>query len=209
LVNETISLYQFEGEGRYLKNLNQFIYDPEGTSRIEVVSMGDEVIPDNVIRTWRAQKNNYSRLIDSDLIVVQGGKDDSEERYQFINELYESKKEELLTKEARIALLEEELAVAQKMAQKQIPFAEISTEAKTNYEELSHLSFSYKITTDFSKTDTIPVFLARWKREMASAEQQKQQQKLMRWLRLRLKDSTIQVQTEPNPVLQGTFGVPF
>ena len=209
LVNETIGLYQFEGEGRYLKNLNQFIYDPEGTSRIEVVSMGDEVIPDNVIRTWRAQKNNYSRLIDSDLIVVQGGKDDSEERYQFINELYESKKEELLTKEARIALLEEELAVAQKMAQKQIPFAEISTEAKTNYEELCHLSFSYKITTDFSKTDTIPVFLARWKREMASAEQQKQQQKLMRWLRLRLKDSTIQVQTEPNPVLQGTFGVPF
>ena len=209
LVNETIGLYQFEGEGRYLKNLNQFIYDPEGTSRIEVVSMGDEVIPDNVIRTWRAQKNNYSRLIDTELIVVQGGKDDSEERYQFINELYESKKEELQTKEAQIALLEEELAVARKMSQKQIPFSEISAEAKTNYEELSHLSFSYKITTDFSKMDTIPVFLARWNQSIASGEIQKQHQKLTRWLRLRLKDSTIQVQAESNSAPPGTFGVPF
>ena len=209
LVNETIGVYQFEGEGRYLKNLNQFIYDPEGSSRIEVVCMGDEVIPDNVIRTWRAQKNNYSRLIDTELVVVQGGKDDSEERYQFINELYESKKEELQTKEAQIALLEEELAVARRMSQKQIPFSEISAEAKTNYEELSNLSFSYKITTDFSKTDTIPVFLARWKQDIATGEQQKQHQKLTRWLRLRLKDSTIQVQAEANPVLPGTFGAPF
>ena len=209
LVSETIGLYQFEGEGRYLKNLNQFIYDPEGTSRIEVVSMGDEVIPDNVIRTWRAQKNNYSRLIDTELIVVQGGKDDSEERYQFINELYESKKAELQTKEARIALLEEELAVARQMSQKQIPFPEISAEAKTNYEELNQLSFSYKITTDFSKTDTIPVFLARWNQNIASGEREKQHQKLTRWLRLRLKDSTIQVQTEANPALPNTFGAPF
>ena len=209
LINETIGLYQFEGEGRYLKNLNQFIYDPEGASRIEVVSMGDEVIPDNVIRTWRAQKNNYSRLIDTELIVVQGGKDDSEERYQFINELYESKKAELQTKEAQIALLEEELAVAKQMSQKQIPFSEISAEAKTNYEELSNLSFSYKITTDFSKTDTIPVFLARWKGSMATGEMQKQHQKLSRWLRLRLKDSTIQVQAESNSAPPGTFGAPF
>ena len=209
LVNETIGLYQFEGEGRYLKNLNQFIYEPEGTSRIEVVSMGDEVIPDNVIRTWRAQKNNYSRLIETELIVVQGGKDDSEERYQFINELYESKKEELQTKEAQIALLEEELAVARKMSQKRIPFSEISAEAKTNYEELSHLSFSYKITTDFSKMDTIPVFLARWNQNIASGEIQKQHQKLTRWLRLRLKDSTIQVQAESSSAPPGTFGVPF
>lgn len=209
LVNETIGVYQFEGEGRYLKNLNQFIYDPEGTSRIEVVCMGDEVIPDNVIRTWRAQKNNYARLIDTELVVVQGGKDDSEQRYQFINELYESKKEELQTKESRIALLEEELAAARKMSQKQIPFPEISAEAKTNYEDLSHLSFSYKIITDFSKTDTIPVFIARWKEGMATGEQQKQHQKLARWLRLRLKDSTIQVQAESNSAPPGTFVVPF
>jgi len=171
--------------------------------------MGDEVIPDNVIRTWRAQKNNYSRLIEAELIVVQGGKDDSEERYQFINELYESKKAELQSKEAQIALLEEELAVARQFSLRQIPFSDISAEAKTNYEELSHLSFSYKIITDFSKTDTIPVFLARWKSSMATGDMQKQHEKLARWLRLRLKDSTIQVQTESNSAPPGTFGVPF
>lgn len=209
LVNETIGMYQYDGEGRYLRNLNNFIYDPEGTSRIEVVSMGDEVIPDNVIRTWRAQKNNYSRLIDAELIVVQGGKDDSEERYQFINELYESKKEELQSKEAQIALLEEELAVARRMSLKQIPFSDISAEAKTNYEELSQLSFSYKITTDFSKTDTLPVFIARWKEGIASGELQKQHQKLTQWLQLRLKDSTIQVQAESSSAPQGTSGVLF
>ena len=209
LVNETIGVYQFEGEGRYLRNLNQFVYDPEGISRIEVVCMGDEAIPDNVIRTWRAQKNNYSRLIDTDLIVVQGGKDDTEERYQFINELYESKKAELQTKEAQIALLEEELAVAQKMSEKQIPFSEISAEAKANYEELNNLSFSYQITTDFSKTDTVPVFMVRWKEGISSENLNKEHQKLTKWLRLRLKDSTLQVRTEVNPALPGTFAVPF
>ncbi|MBT8235789.1 MAG: DUF389 domain-containing protein [Bacteroidia bacterium] len=196
LVNETIGTYQFSDQGRYMDNLTQFEYQPEGTSRIEVVSMGDEVIPDNVIRTWRAQKNNYSRLINTDLIVVQGGKDDSEERFNFINELYESKKAELLSKDARIEMLEEELSAVQKVSQIQIPFKDISAEARLNYEDLVSLAFAYRVQTDFQKIDTIPVFEVKWKEGIEADILAKEEGKLLEWLRIRLKNKDLQLRTE-------------
>ncbi|NND16181.1 MAG: DUF389 domain-containing protein [Eudoraea sp.] len=198
LVNETINTYQFSDQGRYMDNLTQFEYRPDGISRIEVVCMGDEVIPDNVIRTWRAQQNKYSRLINTDLIVVQGGKDDSEERYNFINELYESKKAEILSKDARIEMLEEELSSVQKLTHKQIPFEDISAEARLNYEDLVSLAFSYRVQTDFQKIDTIPVFEVKWKEGASTDELAKEETKLLEWLRVRLKNKDLQLRTLEN-----------
>lgn len=193
LINETIGMYQFKDRGRYMENLTQINYNEDGESVIELVCMGDELIPENIIDTWRAQKSNYSKLENTQLKIVQGGRDDSEEKFNYVSELYESKKAELLNKDERIRLLEEELSGLSRLVASQIPFQEISAEAKVNYDNLESLGFSRTIKTDFSKIDTIPIFEVKWKDISNQGKVEEDTKKLNNWLKLRLKDSTIQV----------------
>jgi uncharacterized hydrophobic protein (TIGR00271 family) len=193
LIQQTIEVYKFKDRGRYLENLTAINYNRNGESTIELVCMGDELIPDNVITSWIAQKNTFSRLENTELKIVQGGRDDSEIKFNYINELYESKKAELLNKDERINLLESELAKMSKLTTKQIPFQQISAEAKTNFENLDSLGFAYKITTDFTKIDTIPIFDVVWKKDAKQRDIKEDTQKLSKWLKLRLNDNSVQV----------------
>lgn len=193
LIQQTIAVYKFKDRGRYLDNLTEINYNREGNSSIELVCMGDELIPDNVIASWNEQKNSFSRLQDTELRIVQGGRDDSEIKFNYINELYESKKAEVLTKDQRINFLETELAKMSKLAIKQIPFKQISAEAKANFENLESLGFAYTIRTDFSKIDTIPIFDVVWKNGTRKRDIKEDSQKLSNWLKLRLNDNKVLV----------------
>jgi len=190
-LKETVEVYQFEGAGRYVDNLTKLDYVDDGTSLIEVVFMGDELVPDNVINTWRTQKNQFSRLKNSELHIIQGGKDDSEEKFNYVSELYEKNKAELLNKDEQIRLLEAEVATLTKNAGKQIPFREVSAEAKANYENISELGFSYQVKTDFKKLDTVPVFEVKWKEGVRSSQKEADSKKMLAWLKLRIQDSTL------------------
>lgn len=192
-LKETIEVYQFEGAGRYVDNLTKIEYVDDGTSLIEVVCMGDELIPENIVNTWRVQKNQYPRLKDAELHIIQGGKDDSEEKFTYVSELYEKNKAELLNKDEQIRLLEEEVANLTKSFGKQIPFSMISAEAKANYENLASLGFSYRIQTDFDKLDTVPVFEVKWKDGVGSNQKEADAKRMLSWLKLRLQDSTLVV----------------
>jgi hypothetical protein len=190
-LQETVEIYQFNGAGRYVDNLTKLEYVDDGTSLIEVVFMGDEAVPENVVNTWRTQKNQYNRLKDAELHIIQGGKDDSEEKFNYVSELYEKNKAELLNKDEQIRLLEEEVASLTKNAGKQIPFQNISAEAKANYQNIESLGFSYQLRTDFKKVDTIPVFEVDWKNGVSAAQKQADTKKMLAWLKLRLQDSTL------------------
>ncbi len=192
-IDATVGTYQFNKGGRFLDNLTKIEYNDGENPRIEVVCMGDEIIPENVIETWNVQKDNYTKLTGTTLQVVQGGRDDSEEKYRYVSELYESKKAELVDKNKRIRILEEEVANLSKVASRQIPFAALSAEAQINYEDLSELGFSYNITTDFTRIDTIPVFSVKWKPEATEEARAKNLEKLKAWLTLKLKDDTLRV----------------
>ncbi len=193
LIKQTIEVYKFKDRGRYLDNLTEINYNRKGGSTIELVCMGDELIPDNVIASWNEQKTTFSGLEDTELKIVQGGRDDSEIKFNYINELYESKKAELLNKDERINLLESELAKLSKLTTKQIPFQQISAEAKTNFENLDSLGFAYTITTDFTKIDTIPIFDVVWKKGTKPRDIKEDTQKLSNWLKLRINDNKVQI----------------
>lgn len=193
LIRKSIEIYQFQDNGRFMKNLTEIKYNPEGVSSIELVTMGDETIPENVIATWRNQMRQYAKLKNASLKIFQGGKDDTEEKFNYVSELYESKKAELLNKDERIQLLEQELAVLSKFANKQIPFNDISAEARSNYENLAAMSFSYVISTDFNSQDTIPVFEVKWKDPKDLQKVLTDSKKLNDWLKIRLKDDKILV----------------
>ncbi len=199
LVDNTIGRYQFQDKGRYLGELTTINYVKGGTSKIEIVCMGDELIPENVIDSWRIQKNESenNHLRTAELRVIQNGKNDSEEKFNYVNELYESKKAELLSKDERIRLLEQELADLVRTSLKQIPFKEVAEEAKVNYENLKEIDFSYTMKNNFKKIDTVPVFNIIWK-ESKNIKQDKlvaDTKKLANWLKLRLKDDKIVVKS--------------
>ncbi|MEE1963832.1 DUF389 domain-containing protein [Allomuricauda taeanensis] len=190
-LEETIEVYQFNGAGRYVDNLTKIEYVDDGASLLEVVCMGDELIPENVINTWRTQKNQYPRLKNAELHVIQGGKDDSEEKFNFVSELYERNKADLLNKDEQIRLLEEEVASLTKNMGKQVPFKDVSAEARANYGNIERLGFSYQIQTDFKKLDTVPVFEVKWKQGVQNAQKGADIKKMQAWLKIRLRDSTI------------------
>ncbi|ASO03908.1 DUF389 domain-containing protein [Arenibacter algicola] len=197
-VASNIVPYELPGEGRYLENLTDIQYNHGDDGFIELVFMGNETIPDNVIATWNTQKNTYDKLKNIELKIVQGSKNQELDQMRYVSELYESKKAELLSKEQQIQVLKEEVGKMSKLVEQQIPFQEISAEAKTNYENMTSLGFSYTITTDFNKLDTIPVFNVKWKKGVPDKQIKTDSQKLTDWLRLRLKNSKIQVREEPS-----------
>jgi hypothetical protein len=196
-ISNTIAAYQFKKRGIFLDDLTDIDYNPDGLSTIELVCVGNEEIPENVIATWETQMGQYSRLTNTELNIVQGGLDDSEQKFNYVNELYEAKKAEIQNKDQRIRLLEEEIATLSKNSKLSIPFGDISAEAKANYKELSALVFSYSIRTDFQKLDTIPVFELQWQKGLRTKQIEEKSGNIRKWLQLRLKDSTVQVKNLP------------
>jgi hypothetical protein len=179
-----------------LQNNSVIEYNEGENPLVELLFVGSETIPENVIATWQAQKNKYSHLVDSELRIVQGAKSEAGDQLKYVSELYESKKAELTNKDAKIEFLESELARVGKFAD--VPFAEIAQEAKVNYENLQSLGFSYKLVTDFTKIDTVPVFEAKWNEAALKKPKQVEAdtKKLEAWLKLRLHNESVGVSGE-------------
>ncbi len=134
----------------------------------------------------------------TELKIIQGSKNKEVDQIKYVDELYQAKKAELMGKEEKIALLEKELTQLQKIVSKQIPFNDVSAEAKVNYENLASIGYSYTIRTDFKKIDTIPVFEINWKPKTKSKDKVTDTKKISDWLKLRLKDKNIQVRELAN-----------
>ncbi|UOB18518.1 DUF389 domain-containing protein [Abyssalbus ytuae] len=192
-INDNVKPYEFTRDGRYLDNLSEIRYNDGKEPVIELVFMGEELVPDNVIGTWKAQAKSFSALSNTDIKVIQGGKDDSEEKFKYVSELYESKKKELITREERIRILEEEVARLNKIASTQIPFDEITEEMHINYEGLAEISFTNELKTNFTRVDTIPVFSVKWEDSVLPADKTKEFVKMNEWLKLKLKNPKIQI----------------
>lgn len=192
-IDEKIASYQFSGEGRFLEDFTDIEFNDGENMQVEVVFMGNETIPDNIIATWNAQMKEYPKLVGTTLNVVQGSKNEAADQLKYVNELYESQKNQLSSKDEKISFLESELMRLDKGTAGQIPFQEISLEAKTNYENLARLAYSYMIATDFTKTDTIPVFEVTWKKEAKRVETVKDGKKLHEWLKLRLQNKDLRI----------------
>jgi uncharacterized hydrophobic protein (TIGR00271 family) len=192
-VEEKIASYQFSGEGRLLDNFTDIEFNDGENPLVEVVFMGNETIPENIIATWETQMNEYPKLKGTVLNIVQGSKNEAADQLKYVNELYESQKNQLSSKDEKISFLELELMRLNKGSAGQIPFPEISLEAKINYENLSRLAYSYMISTDFIKTDTIPVFEVTWKKEAKRFQTEKDAKKLHEWLKLRLLNKNLLV----------------
>lgn len=193
-VGATIAKYQFSGGGRFLENFTNIEYNEGEVPLIEVVCMGNESIPDNIIASWNTmlkEDDDYYRLRNTELHVIQGGQNDQVDQLRYINELYESQKNQISNKDERIAFLETEIKRLKVNEERQVPFLDISAEAKANYGNLVALEYGNAVRTDFKKVDTLSVFEVKWKDGLSARKVAEENQKMLQWLKVRLKDTTV------------------
>ncbi|MEX0274576.1 MAG: DUF389 domain-containing protein [Flavobacteriaceae bacterium] len=190
-IDNNVATYQFMDTGRFIDDFTEVAYNDGENPYVELVFMGNEQVPDNIVAMWKSKLGEYSMLGQCDLRIVQGGRNEELDQLKYVNELYENQKAMLLGKDERIELLEEELEKLREYAASQIPFREISAEARANYEHLEALGYASTVTTDFNKLDTVPVFEVKWKKEVSPQQRQADMQKLGNWLKVRLKDTTL------------------
>lgn len=200
-ISETISKYQFSGEGRFLKDFTNVEYNEGESSLIEIVVMGNEIIPETIIATWQYLKNQdaaYYKLRDTEFHIIQGSKNGENDQFRYINELYETQKDQLSGKDDKIAFLQTELTRLEKLASKQIPFQDISAEARANYTNLVSLQYDIAVKTDFNKIDTLAIFETKWKLGMTASQVSAENKRILDWLRVRLKDTTVRLRAFEN-----------
>ncbi|SHG04153.1 uncharacterized hydrophobic domain-containing protein [Salegentibacter echinorum] len=163
---------------------------------IEVYLIG-KLVPQGTIATWKKQLGGIEALKESQLIVHQGSDPSgsldelsTQVRSGILEDLYVKNQELIEDKDAKIALLENELS---KRSGSEFSFSDVSREAKVNYDGLQELGYSNLITTNFEKTDTIPTFNLTWKKGISEAKIAAEKQRFEKWIKLRLKLDTLKV----------------
>jgi hypothetical protein len=155
-------------------------------------------VPQNEINEWSNELKNTDKLQDVTLRVYQGAdqsgelaeKLSSEVKAGILEDLYVKNDQLLQDKDSRITFLENEITT---LKISNVPFKELSQEVKINYEGIETFSYSNKITTNFQKTDTLPVINIRWKGDVPVKDRNDQMKRLQASLKFKMQLDTISV----------------
>ena len=172
------------------KNATIATYNGGVDPKIEVSFLGKE-IPSSVIGLWRAKMKNYKNLKDASLIILQNENTDSYNQLQYMKEFKLRDSLSILSKDERISYLETELTKLSKLAEHQIPFNNISKEARINYDGLVTFSYADRIISGQNTLDTIPEFRVAWADSISTSEVTKNSKKLQEWLKFKLNLDTL------------------
>ncbi|WP_264559630.1 DUF389 domain-containing protein [Flavobacterium sp. N2270] len=97
----------------------------------------------------------------------------------------------LLEKDREIFDLKNQLIVKK---EETFPFNEIANEIKSLQNEITEVAFANSITTNFTTTDTIPVFHIKFNKNVKSKEKLESTKSLQNWLRTKMKNEKITVE---------------
>jgi uncharacterized hydrophobic protein (TIGR00271 family) len=140
------------------------------------------------MKTFGYESCNFKVLQDAGNLETISKINEIENSFLSNQQLIVKKSQELLDKDKEIFELKNQL---QQKNEKQFPFNEIAEEIKALHDNVESVSYSNKIATDFSKTDTIPTFGIFWKNNVNSKVKIEENKKLQNWLRKKFKDERI------------------
>ncbi len=171
------------------------------TKNINVYLIGN-LVPKAIINTWKSQLKETKDLQESNLFVFQfsdlssdlANRLSGELKFGILEDLYVKNEELLQNKENKIDFLEREL---RKLKLKEIRFKEISREVKINYNEIEKISYSNRISTNFTTIDTLPVINIVWNENFPDDRRREDMAKLEEWLKYRLKMDTLLIIDNP------------
>ncbi len=185
-VDKVVRQTELPKGGVFLYNLTEYNYKRDTTSSIELFFMGDDAVPDHVEATWENAKNSdYGKLKNTILRIEDGTANEAFEQMNYLQELYDSKKIELETKESQIKVLEKEVSRLMAVASKSFPIDMWAREARINYPDLDEMGYYYFIKARSGSLDTIPVFTITWKTDADTLLIQESMNKIRQWLEVK------------------------
>ncbi len=108
-----------------------------------------------------------------------------------IEDIYRKNQELLESKDERIRFLENQLIRFQKDT---LPMRDLEQELQIQYEQMDRFAYAPTIECSFSdRQDTVPTFLVRWKSDAPLAEQEAVEERLGKFLKIRLKLDSVRV----------------
>lgn len=156
-----------------IKDLTEIQYQYNGDSRVDLYFMGNQQISKDLIDSWKTKLNSNPSTAKTELVIHQNEVSDSFNELVYMKQLRDRDITDLKNKDEKIAFLESEVSKLSGLSKQLVPFVEISKELKINYEEVETLNYANRISTDFEKTDTIPVFEIKWKPDVKQDEKTK------------------------------------
>jgi len=178
----------------YIEKNASINYEPLGDSFIELIPFGNDEISEETRLLLESRFNDYSALKNSKLYVNQV-KNRAINNLEYMEELRTRDSVDLLSQGQKIAYLERTVSRLSRLERGQIPFEDLVREAKINYENLRAVSYSKRITSDFTKMDTLSIFSFKWVDSLTTLEQKdKDLRKLNLWFKDKLKLDTLLVQ---------------
>lgn len=165
------------------------------TKHIDVYLIGQPV-PEEKIEEWKLTLKEFEDLQEAELYVFQGADQSNalaerlsgEVKSGILEDLYLKNDRLLKDKDAKIEFLENEI---KRMRFEEVPFKDLSQEAKINYSGLTTFSFSRRIRNTFSTIDTIPVYTVSWENTISRKVKKENMDKLKSWLIYKTKDENL------------------
>jgi len=132
--------------------------------------------------TLRIQQDDKATSLQNEIETIKGS-------YLKTQNIMATKDEIIHQKEALILKQGKEI---ERLKKQQIPFIQLSKEAQIIFKNLTTLSYSNKLKTNFNKIDTLLVFEAQWQDSIPASTKQKQA--LQSWLKTRLNNTKIELE---------------
>ena len=116
--------------------------------------------------------------------------DQMKELYMESNKLLITREESIREKDQRISKLEKNL---RRYYDNEVLFDRVVKEIKINYNDLKSVSYAREYVSDFEKIDTSNVITVQWKAVVNKRQRRIQEEKLKKWMQIRLKLKNIEV----------------
>lgn len=187
----------FDFDGTWVSKKTITYNNDDALANIEIFLSG-EIISEDVKKELTKRLSDYK--LDKIPLKIHQFKDKTDEiagklsadvKMGILEEIYEKNEKMLQNKDEKINFLEDELI---KMRKDTIPFSSVKREIKTQYKEVTSMSYGKTITTNFlSRQDTNGTFFIKWNEKITSEEITEKQTAMQNWLRVRLNDEKIRV----------------
>ncbi len=176
---------------KYLADNAQYIYNTDGPSKIELTTLGSDIIPEQTINVLTNRLSAYQALHNTILEVNQY---EGVNNLEYMEELRSRDSLDLLSHRHQIELLRKRLVNLKTLEKNQIPFINVSKEVKINYPEIESFTYAKEISSDFKTVDTLTVFKIKWNDSLVDQNNVNVlRSKLGEWLKFKLDLDTLVV----------------
>ena len=163
--NAALSFINFELDilpnSKYIKKNTSVKYNKDESSVIELTTLGNDQISEELEFVLNTKLKNYSSLNDTKLIINQSLFREIN-NLEYMEELRSRDSLDLLSQTQKINFLENKIQQLLVFEKNYIEFPNLSKEVNINYSEIDEFSYSNIIKSNFKSIDTTSVFYVKW-----------------------------------------------